>query len=136
MKKIKKIAASIMAVATMATSMVGISASASTMNLYSIWLERYAGAPSGVGALSQSWVYTTSDTSVAFIIDHFTRSSDPSNSYVTCKAIVGGVTKIYSDVYANSTTSNTVVKGKNGTASVELKNYSAGNHHVDGSFIF
>lgn len=137
MKKIKKIAASIMAVAAMATSMVGISASASTTNSYSIWLERYAGAPSGAGSFSQSWNYTTTGTTIDFDIDTFYRSTGASYSSVNCVAYVNNALKLDVDVYyAQDPLQATVVKGKNGTASVELKNYNSGTHRVVGNFHF
>lgn len=59
MKKIKKIAASIMAVAAMATSVTGISASASTLNTdtgtYCFW-------DWGINASNQVYAYTTNIT--------------------------------------------------------------------------
>ncbi len=136
MKKIKKIAASILAVAAMVTSVTGISASAATMNTYPIWLHRYVGTPSGTGTLYQSWNFTTTSNTISFDIDVFTRSTGSSYSYVTCLAYVQGVQKINSNVYVKSTTSTTVIQGRNGNASVELKDCSSGTHHVEGDFNF
>lgn len=137
MKKFNKIVASLMAVMAMTVSVSSQTASAATTNSYPIYLERYAGAPSGAGSFYQSWNYTTTGTSIDFDFDSIYKSSGSSDSYVTCKAYVNGVQKIYIDVhYSLDPIPATVVKGKNGTASVELKDYSSGTHRFQGDFEF
>lgn len=136
MNTIKKIAAGLIATMTMATSVAGISANAATMNSYQIWLTKYAGSPSGAGSTYQSWVFTTTGTTISYVIDVFTKSDGASDSFVRCLATVQGSTIIYADLHSANPVSGTVLQGRNGTASAELKCYNSGNHHAEGNFFF
>lgn len=136
-KMFKRSLAAVMAIASLAVGMVGMSASAAdTRNSYTIWLQKDAGSPGGSEASYQSWNYTTTETSIEFDITTFTRSASSSSSYVACYASVNGETKINASLTTKSSLSASVIKGKNGTASVTLKNYATGSHKVRGDFYF
>ena len=135
----KRSLAAVMAVASLAVGMVGMSASAATTttkNSYSFWLERDQGAPSGSESLYRTWDYTTTGTSIEFKITTFTRSTPSSYSYVSCYAKVDGVVKINASLATANSLSATVVKGRNGSASVTLQNYASGSHTATGNFYF
>lgn len=96
--KFKKLAACLMATASLATGMVGMGASAADVGI--INLHKAAGAPGSATVTFQSWNFTTASSVTSMSITDFTKSG--SDSYVY----------LYSDTGCSS------IKRKRGTDSV------------------
>ncbi len=124
--KFKKLAACLMATASLATGMVGMGASAADVGI--INLHKAAGAPGSATVTFQSWNFTTASSVTSMSITDFTKSG--SDSYVY----------LYSDTGCSS------IKRKRGTdsvsdvkigisayASATLYDFSYGTHQAVGS---
>ena len=125
MKKIKKIAASIMAMAAMSTSIVGIKASALT-DSYS--LQRTAGAPSSSNVTIKDWNFNAA-------YNKTTMTGYTSFAYSVCELYLYSTTGI--DCYFRQNTSGSVsadaTVGVSVYAKAELLHYNSGTNSASGS---
>lgn len=118
-KMFKKSLAAVMAVASLAVGMTGISASAidESINLY-----KDAGAPGSDTRTSYSWNFTTSRTTMTMSVSGFTKTDN--NSYVYLYATVNNNNVISRSVYNSdgSADASKLETGEAAYASASLNN--------------
>jgi hypothetical protein len=126
----KKITAAVMAVTTLAVSMVGMGASAASVG--NINLHKAAGAPGSATVTHQYWNFTTSSSTFSMNITSFTKSG--SDSYVFLYGTVDDSVKIATQAYGTGGISATnITLGRPGYASASLNNFSSGTHQAFGT---
>ena len=124
-KSFKKITAAVMAVATLAVGMAGMSASAATVG--NINLHKVVGAPGSDTVTSQQWNFTTASSTTIMSITSYTKNG--SDSYVSLISTTG----IGVNLYGTGSGSATNVKiGQAAIAKATLNNFSSGNHLASG----
>lgn len=127
-KTFKKIAASVMAIASLSTCAMGISASAAYVG--GINLHKAAGAPGSATVTFQSWNFTTASSTTSMSITDFTKSG--SNSYVYLYSDTGCSSIKYE---TGAVSASNVKIGISAYASARLYDFSSGTHQATGSVL-
>lgn len=122
-KKFKKIAASVMAVMTLAVGMTGMSASAYSNSVH---LHSATGAPGSSTCTSKTWNFTTSKSTLTMNVSSFSKTS--SNTYIYLYATVNGASNpvISRSVYnrSGSASAYSMKLGRSAYASARIRNIS------------
>lgn len=125
-KKLKRITAAFMAVATLTAGSVGMTASAATVGTINLY--KYAGAPGSATVTYQEWDFTTKSSTTHMGITSFTKSG--SDSYVTLISSTG----VYVSLYGTGSASATNVKlNQYAIATATLNRYDIGDHRASGT---
>lgn len=121
MKKIfKRSLAAVMAVASLAVGMVGMSASAYSDSVYFI---RDAGAPGSTGKTSQIWNYYADKSTSTITVSNFTRTDKYTDifAYVSVAAVKSSA---IIEPSGGSVSKNGIIPGEDVIASASVRNIS------------
>lgn len=117
---LKKSLAAVMAVASLATGMVGMSASAYSDSVYFI---RDAGAPGSTGKTSQIWNYYADKSTSTITVSNFTRTDKYTDifAYVSVAAVKSSA---IIEPSGGSVSKNGIIPGEDVIASASVRNIS------------
>ena len=123
--KIKKVIASLVAVAALSTCATGISASADGIS-ETVYFHANVGAPGSATYISEEWSYTTSLLTSTINVSDF--SASVSNTHIFAFISVGGLVKAAGNIYPTSgqISASGLPIGKSAYACAEV-NTSSGN---------
>lgn len=117
---LKKSLAAVMAVASLAVGMVGMSASAYSDSVYFI---RDAGAPGSTGKTSQIWNYYADKSTSTITVSNFTRTDKYTDifAYVSVAAVKSSA---IIEPSGGSVSKNGIIPGEDVIASASVRNIS------------
>lgn len=119
-KMFKRSLAAVMATASLAVGMVGMSASAYSNSTYFM---RDAGAPGSAGKVSESWSYKADISTTTITVSNFTRTDQTANIFAYIS--VGGISNAGSiQPNGGSVSKSNITPGSNVYASASVSNYS------------
>ena len=117
---LKKSLAAVMAVASLATGMVGMSASAYSDSVYFI---RDAGAPSSTGKTSQIWNYYADKSTSTITVSNFTRT-DKNTAIFAYVSVANVNSSAIIEPSGGSVSKNGIIPGEDVIASANVRNIS------------